>query len=92
MDTLLAKFLPLWMEVGYTIVITADHGMNRDGMHGGTGNDERLVPLYAIGDPVIPGIYEAMIPQLAVAPLICQLLGIEPSDEMISYEWPFLQR
>ncbi|HZG17637.1 MAG TPA: alkaline phosphatase family protein [Candidatus Bathyarchaeia archaeon] len=89
MDTLLANLLPLWMDSGYSIVVTADHGMNRDGLHGGTGDDERHVPLYLIGERVQPGVYGGIHPQLAVAPLICRLLGIAPSEEMISYQWPF---
>jgi predicted AlkP superfamily pyrophosphatase or phosphodiesterase len=90
MDSLLAMLLPVWMDAGHQIVVTSDHGMNRDGQHGGTGDDERHVPLYAIGSRITAGVYEEAVPQLAVAPLICQLFGVEPSAAMISYEWPFL--
>lgn len=88
MDIILAGLLPTWMEQGYQILITSDHGMNRDGMHGGTGTEERHVPLYGIGSAFVPGIYEEEVHQLAVAPLVCKLLGIEPSDSMISFEFP----
>lgn len=90
-DTILASLLPIWMEAGYQIVITADHGMNRDGQHGGTGSEERHVPLYAIGSSFVPGVWETEIPQLAVAPLICRLFGIAPAAAMIPYEWPMVR-
>lgn len=90
-DTILANLLPAWMEEGYQVVITSDHGMNRDGQHGGTGDDERHVPLYGIGSAFAPGIYEQEVPQLAVAPMICRLLGITPSEAMVSYEWPMIR-
>ncbi|MFY0542514.1 alkaline phosphatase family protein [Brevibacillus sp. H7] len=89
MDSHLATLLPVWMEAGCEIVITSDHGMNRDGQHGGTGDEERLVPLYTIASRVAPGVYPEPVPQLAVAPLVCQLFGIEPPAAMMPYEWPF---
>ncbi len=92
MDSHLANLLPVWMAAGYQIVVTSDHGMNRDGQHGGTGDEERLVPLYIIGSRAVPGVYEEPVPQLAVAPLICELLGIEPSSAMIPYQWPLAIR
>lgn len=88
MDTILAQFLPIWMEEGYQIVVTSDHGMNPDGNHGGTGNEERHVPLYGIGSAFTPGVYEQVIPQLAVAPMVCKLLGLPPAEAMISYPFP----
>lgn len=91
-DSILANFLPVWMEEGYQILITSDHGMNADGQHGGTGAAERDVPLYGIGSSFVPAIYETEIPQLAVAPLVCKLLGIPPSEAMISYDFPGLNR
>ena len=35
MDSLLSHYVPRWREAGYTLLITADHGMNADGQHGG---------------------------------------------------------
>jgi predicted AlkP superfamily pyrophosphatase or phosphodiesterase len=49
-DTLLSGFLPDWMDAGYQILITSDHGMNRDGSHGGNLTEEREVPLYLLGE------------------------------------------
>ncbi|MEB3102184.1 alkaline phosphatase family protein [Ferviditalea candida] len=87
-DSILATLLPGWMQLGYTILITSDHGMNRDGYHGGTGPDERDVPLYVIGTSFEPGIYEETIPQLAVAPLVCNLLSLPLAEGMLRYAFP----
>jgi predicted AlkP superfamily pyrophosphatase or phosphodiesterase len=82
-DGILAMLLPRWMEAGYQILITSDHGMNEDGHHGGTSNAERDVPLFAIGSQFVPGDYtQDYLPQLAVAPLICRLLDLPATSEM----------
>ncbi|WP_036667492.1 alkaline phosphatase family protein [Paenibacillus darwinianus] len=89
MDSLLALLLPEWIEAGYHILITADHGMNADGHHGGTGEAERDVGFIAIGDHFQPGIYtDEYLPQLAVAPLICGLLNIPMSADMVAIPVP----
>lgn len=90
MDVILANLLPDWMATGYQIIITSDHGMNQDGQHGGTGDEERHVPFYAIGSAFQSGPHDCEMPQLAVAPLICKLLGLKPSEAMITYPYPFL--
>lgn len=47
-DMLLARYLPLWLQAGYQVVITSDHGMNADKSHNGTSPDERCVPVWSI--------------------------------------------
>lgn len=92
MDSLLAQLLPGWTEAGYQILISSDHGMNEDGHHGGTGDGERDVGLIAIGDRFKPGVYtDDYLPQLAIAPLICRLLDIAPSDAMQAIAVPGLR-
>lgn len=82
-DNILAQLLPIWMSEGYHIVITADHGMNEFGHHGGTGAAERDVPLFAISPSFAPGIYtDEYLPQLLVTPMVCKLLGVEPTAVM----------
>ncbi|MED1947717.1 MULTISPECIES: alkaline phosphatase family protein [Brevibacillus] len=81
-DSILANVLPAWIDAGYQIIVTADHGMTDDGNHGGTSSADRDVPLFVISDLISPGIREEAIPQLQVAPLACHLLGISPSKEM----------
>ncbi|MGG3574277.1 alkaline phosphatase family protein [Bacillus gobiensis] len=87
-DSILATVIPAWMEKGYQIIVTADHGMNDDGNHGGTLNDVRHVPLFIISDQVEPGVYEEEISQLMIAPISCQLLRIKPSASMIPLSLP----
>lgn len=82
-DGLLATVLPIWMEQGYKIMITADHGMNANGYHGGITPSERNVPLYTFGVDVLSSEKEEeMLPQLRMAPLMCHCLGLDPSAAM----------
>ncbi|MEK4463733.1 alkaline phosphatase family protein [Paenibacillus sp. FSL H8-0282] len=82
-DGLLATVLPIWMEQGYKIMITADHGMNANGYHGGITPSERNVPLYTFGVDVLSSEKEEeMLPQLRMAPLMCHCLGLAPSAAM----------
>ncbi len=76
-DMILANLIPEWMERGYNILVTGDHGMNADGMHGGTTSDMRDVPLYIIR-PGIPGEGDTgeTTSQLQIAPTVCKLLGV----------------
>ncbi|MCL4676574.1 MAG: alkaline phosphatase family protein, partial [Pararhodobacter sp.] len=41
MDAMLAGFLPSWHEMGYEVIVTADHGQSLRGHHGGTGDDQQ---------------------------------------------------
>lgn len=91
-DIVLASVLPKWMEAGYQIIVTADHGMNDDGQHGGTTTADRDVPLFIISDKLEPGMYEEEIPQLQIAPLACELLGIQPSEAMQKMSLPNLKK
>ena len=73
----IAQLLPEWQKEGWQVVITADHGMNRLGMHGGPTEEQRTVPLYIFSSKVISGRFEDKeISQLELAPLLCRLLGI----------------
>lgn len=49
-DRLLADHVPAWLADGYQVIVTSDHGMNRDGKHGGLDPEEREVPLFVLGD------------------------------------------
>jgi predicted AlkP superfamily pyrophosphatase or phosphodiesterase len=91
-DIILASVLPKWMEAGYQIMVTADHGMNDDGQHGGTTSADRDVPLFLISDRVRAGIDEEEIPQLQIAPLACELLNIQPATAMQQLSIPLLKR
>lgn len=49
-DLLLAHYLPRWLEEDYQVLITSDHGMNRDHSHSGILPEEREIPLLVAGD------------------------------------------
>jgi predicted AlkP superfamily pyrophosphatase or phosphodiesterase len=82
-DVMLANLIPEWMERGYNILVTSDHGMNVDRLHGGTTPDVREVPLFFIR-PGIPGEgdTEEVLSQLQIAPTVCKLLGIPIPETM----------
>ena len=43
MGHLIAARMPEWLEKGYQVVVTADHGMNNLGIHVGTEHAQRAV-------------------------------------------------
>lgn len=76
-DMALANLIPGWLEGGYTVLVTADHGINNDRLHGGTLPDVRHVPLYWIPkDGRGRGDSGRQVPQLSLAPTLCSLLEI----------------
>jgi predicted AlkP superfamily pyrophosphatase or phosphodiesterase len=80
-DSLLATFIPTWEELGYRVMVTADHGMNADGYHGGTLDDVRHIPFYDLGaDPA--DAVEADAPQTAVAPTVLAAMGLPAPETM----------
>jgi predicted AlkP superfamily pyrophosphatase or phosphodiesterase len=87
-DSLLAQYIPIWRQADYQILITADHGMNEDGQHGGTAANVRTVPLFCMGQCLDPTEYHEPLPQLSIAPLICSMLSIPPSEKMAQFALP----
>lgn len=82
-DVLLSCSLPVWRAAGYTVIVTADHGMDAFGMHNGNTDLQRIVPLYIFSEEVLPDDFsEKPISQLNIAPLSCRLLGLQKSEEM----------
>lgn len=81
-DTILGVYLPLWLEMGYQIIVTSDHGMDDFGIHGGTLREHRDVPLFIISPKCKPQIGDEVIEQLQIAPLVCHLLDIEKGVKM----------
>ena len=67
----------------YGLVVTADHGMDRFGIHGGPTEEQRTIPLYIFSAAAVPGRFqEEEISQLNLAPLLCRLLGLPPAPGM----------
>ena len=72
-DSLLAPLIAEWLQLGYVVLVSGDHGINRDGRHG--GETSREVPLYLIG-PGGLGKVNQPISQLQIAPTLLKLLGV----------------
>ena len=91
MDCILSRFLFKWIEEGYSVIITADHGMGKDGIHGGTSAEERMIPMYILSGQVDAADYSGQtVSQLHIAPLVCKLLGLPLSEHMIEPKIPGL--
>ena len=74
-DGLLARWLPRWVEAGYAVLVTSDHGMAADGNHNDISDACRRVPLWLTGEawrsgPPLPQ------DQTQIADLVCGVLGI----------------
>jgi len=83
-DEILSQLMEGWRKEGCQVVVTADHGMNTLGIHGGSDPEQRDTPLYIFSDMVKPGRFESeYISELNVAPLLCRLLGIPAGKDMI---------
>ena len=72
-DALLAAYLPRWLEAGYPVLITSDHGMDADGSHTDPTPAARRVPLWLAG---APGDTKLPTRQTGIAPLAARLLGL----------------
>lgn len=82
-DKELSEYLPIWIEAGYQIIITADHGMNTDKSHGGSLAEERDIPLYVIGDRF--SHQGGCAPkQTEICGVICELLGLLDHSKFVT--------
>lgn len=85
-DTILGLYLPKWIEEGYSVIVTSDHGMNENKIHGGNDYIQRYVPLYIFANEenkIKKGEFtDSEMSQLLIAPLVCKLLGINKSNKM----------
>ena len=82
-DSKLAPFIMEWKERGYIIFVTGDHGINKDGAHGGTTPEQRTVPFFVI-QPQGGGRGEVdeSISHLQIAPTILKLLNVPIPETM----------
>lgn len=74
-DIILADYLQGWLQAGYQVLITADHGMNNDRSHNGLLPEEREVPLFVLGDAFSLNP-DALPKQTELCGTICELLGV----------------
>ena len=84
MDEMLAPFIPKWRAMGYEIIVTADHGQDDRGHHGGKGDLQQLTALYYFGDGQGPH-QDAEIDQLQIAPTILSRLGADIPASMTGH-------
>ena len=76
MDAMLAPFVDRWRRNGYEVIVTADHGQDARGHHGGTGELQQDFAFYYFGDAAMPG-RDVVLDQLALAPSILTRLGVK---------------
>lgn len=84
-DVILSNQLFNWIDRGYNVIVTGDHGMNDDMGHNGNTPAEREVPFFIV-QPGIKGKGDTgeVLSQLMLAPTICKLLGIPIPETMKS--------
>jgi predicted AlkP superfamily pyrophosphatase or phosphodiesterase len=82
-DVILAPLILEWKECGYTVLVTGDHGINKDGAHGGTTPEQREVPLFVIQpNGQGRGATGETVSQLQIAPTVLKLLDITIPETM----------
>ncbi len=88
MDEMLAPFIQRWRAMGYEIIVTADHGQDTRGHHGGRDPLQQEAALYYFGEASGPP-KETVIDQLQLAPTILSRLGAKIPETMQAK--PFLR-
>lgn len=81
MDEMLAPFIPKWRAAGYEVIVTADHGQDERGHHGGHGPLQQETALYYFGEGEGPAA-DSVIDQLQLAPTILSRLGAPLPESM----------
>jgi predicted AlkP superfamily pyrophosphatase or phosphodiesterase len=75
MDGMLAAFLPYWLQAGYEVIVTADHGQTDRGHHGGHEDVQQDFALYYFGKAKGPK-EDTLLDQLQLAPTVLKRLGV----------------
>jgi predicted AlkP superfamily pyrophosphatase or phosphodiesterase len=75
MDAMLAPFVQRWRDRGYEVIVTADHGQDARGHHGGTGELQQDFAFYYFGTSEMPAA-DVVLDQLALAPSILRRMGV----------------
>jgi len=82
-DATLSPLIVEWLEKDYHVLVTGDHGINADRLHGGTTVEMRNVPLFLImSNRSGQGDTGQLVSQLQIAPTICKLLGLQIPETM----------
>lgn len=88
MDEMLAPWIRRWRDMGYDIIVTADHGQDARGHHGGADPLQQEFALYYFGDAAVIGP-ETDLCQLQLAPTVLNLMDVHIPATMAAK--PFLQ-
>lgn len=75
LDAQLAPFIHRWRQAGFEVIVTADHGQDARGHHGGTGESQQDFALYYFGASDLPPP-DQVLDQLALAPSILTRMGV----------------
>lgn len=70
-----AMMLPRWLENGYEVILTADHGQSDRGHHGERSEDQQDVALYWFGGGEGPSEKD-VLDQLQLAPTILHRMRV----------------
>jgi predicted AlkP superfamily pyrophosphatase or phosphodiesterase len=89
MDYMLAPWITKWRDMGYDVIVTADHGQDARGHHGGHDTLQQEFALYYFGNATGDG-ENTLVNQLQLAPTILSLLRAVIPDTM--HEPVFLRR
>jgi len=81
MDEMLAPFIPKWRAAGYEVIVTADHGQDDRGHHGGKSEAQQDSALYYFGPAQGPS-EDTLIDQLQLAPTILSRLRANVPETM----------
>jgi len=81
MEEMLAPFIPKWVDAGYEVIVTADHGQTDRGHHGGREDLQQDFALYYFGPGKGPEA-DVLLDQLQLAPTILSRLGVAIPDTM----------
>ena len=81
LDEKLAPFISRWRNSGYEVIVTADHGQNSRGHHGGRGPDQQDFAVYYFGAASGPAS-NVVLDQRQLAPTILSRLGADIPNTM----------
>ena len=87
LDEVLATYITRWRADGYEVIVTADHGQNDRGHHGGRSEEQQDFALYYFGKAAGPSP-ETLLRQTQLAPTVLKLMGVETPETM--KDEPFL--
>jgi len=84
-DMLLARHMPGWLEQGYQLMITSDHGMSADKLHNGNSPEEREVPVWLVGEAFRSDAPRAP-EQVEWCGTICEVMGLKAHGKIFCRE------